>query len=148
MLHKYRLAFADPRARAFSFAGFIARMPISMVGIGVLMYVESARGNYTLAGAVSASGAVAAAIGGPITSRLTDRLGQHRMLPWQILIVTLAASALIFTIPSDLSPIWIFVFAAISGFFSPSIGALIRARWTAMLVSGPVLITEIGRAHV
>jgi MFS family permease len=141
MLHKYRLAFADPRARAFSFAGFIARIPISMVGIGVLMYVESARGNYTLAGAVSASGAVAAAIGGPITSRLTDRLGQHRMLPWQILIVTLAASALIFTIPSDLSPIWIFVFAAISGFFSPSIGALIRARWTAMLVSGPVLIT-------
>jgi MFS family permease len=141
MLNKYRIAFADPRARAFSFAGFIARMPISMVGIGVLMYVESARGNYTLAGAVSAVGAVSAAIGGPITSRLTDRLGQHKILPWQIAIVVFAAIALIFTIPSDLPAFWIFIFAMISGFCSPSIGALVRARWTALLVSGPVLIT-------
>lgn len=141
MLNKYRLAFADPRARAFSFAGFIARMPISMVGIGILMYVESARGNYTLAGAVSATGAIASAVGGPITSRLTDRFGQHRVLPWQIFIVVTAAAALIFTIPSNLSAIFIFIFATISGFFAPSIGALVRARWTALLVSGPVLIT-------
>lgn len=141
MLTKYRLAFADPRARAFSFAGFIARMPISMVGIGILMYVESARGNYTLAGAVSATGAIASAVGGPITSRLTDRFGQHRVLPWQIFIVVTAAAALIFTIPSDLPAIFIFIFATISGFFAPSIGALVRARWTALLVSGPVLIT-------
>ncbi|MFM1905964.1 MAG: hypothetical protein RIT32_760 [Actinomycetota bacterium] len=141
MLNKYRLAFADPRARAFSFAGFIARMPISMVGIGILMYVESARGNYTLAGAVSATGAIASAFGGPITSRLTDRFGQHRVLPWQIFIVVAAATALIFTIPSNLPAIFIFVFATISGFFAPSIGALVRARWTALLVSGPVLIT-------
>lgn len=141
MLNKYRLAFADPRARAFSFAGFLARMPISMVGIGILMFVESARGNYTLAGAVSATGAVAAAVGGPVTSRLTDKLGQHKMLPWQIVIVVIAATALIFTIPSDLPAGLIFIFAAISGFFSPSIGALVRARWTALLVSGPVLIT-------
>lgn len=141
MLNKYRLAFADPRARAFSFAGFIARMPISMVGIGILMYVESARGNYTLAGAVSATGAIASAVGGPITSRLTDRFGQHRVLPWQIFIVVTAAAALIFTIPSNLPAIYIFIFATISGFFAPSIGALVRARWTALLVSGPVLIT-------
>lgn len=116
-------------------------MPISMVGIGVLMYVESARGNYTLAGAVSATGAISAAIGGPITSRLTDRLGQHRVLPWQILIAVSTAVALIFTIPSNLSAYWIFAFTIISGFFAPSIGALVRARWTALLVSGPVLIT-------
>jgi len=141
MLNKYRIAFSDPRARAFSFAGFIARMPISMVGIGILMYVETARGNYTLAGSVSALGAIAAAAGGPITSRLTDRFGQHRILPWQIVIVVSAAVALILTIPSDLPAIWIFVFAIISGFCSPSIGALVRARWTALLVSGPVLIT-------
>jgi MFS family permease len=141
MLSKYRIAFADPRARAFSTAGFIARMPISMVGIGVLMYVETARGNYTLAGAVSATGAVSAAIGGPITSRLTDRLGQHRVLPWQILIAVSTAVALIFTIPSNLSAYWIFAFTIVSGFFAPSIGALVRARWTALLISGPVLIT-------
>ncbi len=112
-----------------------------MVGIGVLMYVESARGNYTLAGSVSAIGAISAAIGGPLTSRLTDRVGQHRVLPWQILIAVIAATALIFTVPSSLHALWIFIFAAVAGFFSPSIGALIRARWTAMLVSGPVLIT-------
>ena len=55
MLSKYRQAFAGNTAWRFSTAGFIARLPVSMVGIGILMYVEAERGSYTSAGAVSGS---------------------------------------------------------------------------------------------
>jgi hypothetical protein len=41
MLNMYRQAFAGNAAWRFSMAGFIARLPVSMVGIGILMYVEA-----------------------------------------------------------------------------------------------------------
>jgi MFS family permease len=141
MLTKYRQAFAGNSAWRFSTAGFIARLPISMVGIGVLMYVEAERGSYTIAGAVSGSIAIASAIGGPLSSRLIDKLGQHRVLPIQILIITICSFALVLLIPSNVPAPYLFIFSIGSGIAYPSIGALVRSRWTALLVSGPILLT-------
>ncbi len=141
MLSKYRQVFAGNSAWRFSTAGFIARLPISMVGIGVLMYVEAERGSYAIAGAVSGSIAIAAAIGGPLSSRLIDKLGQHRVLPIQILIIAISSIALVLLIPSNVPAPYLFIFSIASGLAYPSIGALVRSRWTALLVSGPILLT-------
>ena len=141
MLSKYRQVFAGNSAWRFSTAGFIARLPISMVGIGVLMYVEAERGSYAIAGAVSGSIAIAAAIGGPLSSRLIDKLGQHRVLPIQILIIAISSIALVLLIPANVPAPYLFIFSIASGLAYPSIGALVRSRWTALLVSGPILLT-------
>ena len=141
MLNRYRQVFAGNSAWRFSTAGFIARLPVSMVGIGILMYVEAERGSYTIAGAVSGSISIAAAIGGPLSSRLVDKLGQHRVLPIQILLIVLCSMALVVLIPSDVPAPYLFIFSIGSGLAYPSIGALVRSRWTALLVSGPVLLT-------
>ncbi len=141
MLNRYRQVFAGNSAWRFSTAGFIARLPVSMVGIGILMYVEAERGSYTIAGAVAGSISIAAAIGGPLSSRLVDKLGQHRVLPIQILLIVLCSMALVVLIPSDVPAPYLFIFSIGSGLAYPSIGALVRSRWTALLVSGPVLLT-------
>jgi MFS family permease len=141
MLNKYRQVFTGNTAWRFSTAGFIARLPISMVGIGVLMYVEAERGSYAIAGAVSGSISIAAAIGGPLSSRLIDKLGQHRVLPIQILIIAISSIALVVLIPSNVPAPYLFIFSVASGLAYPSIGALVRSRWTALLVSGPILLT-------
>jgi MFS family permease len=141
MLSKYRQVFAGNSAWRFSTAGFIARLPISMVGIGVLMYVEAERGSYAIAGAISGSISIAAAIGGPLSSRLIDKLGQHRVLPIQILIIAISSIALVVLIPSNVPAPYLFIFSIASGLAYPSIGALVRSRWTALLVSGPILLT-------
>jgi MFS family permease len=141
MLNKYRQAFAGNAAWRFSTAGFIARLPVSMVGIGILMYVEAERGSYAIAGAVSGSISIAAAIGGPLSSRLVDKLGQHRVLPIQILLIVICSMALVLLIPSNVPAPYLFIFSIGSGLAYPSIGALVRSRWTALLVSGPVLLT-------
>jgi MFS family permease len=141
MLTKYRQAFAGNAAWRFSTAGFIARLPVSMVGIGILMYVEAERGSYAIAGAVSGSISIAAAIGGPLSSRLVDKLGQHRVLPIQILLIVICSMALVVLIPSDVPAPYLFIFSIGSGLAYPSIGALVRSRWTALLVSGPILLT-------
>ena len=141
MLKKYRQAFAGNAAWRFSTAGFIARLPVSMVGIGILMYVEAERGSYTIAGAVSGSISIAGAIGGPASSRLVDKLGQHRVLPIQIALILFCSTALVLLIPSDVPAPYLFIFSIGSGLAYPSIGALVRSRWTALLSSGPILLT-------
>ena len=141
MLSKYRQAFAGNSAWKFSTAGFIGRLPISMVGIGILMYVEAERGSYTIAGAVSGSLSIATAIGGPLSSRLVDKLGQHRVLPIQIAIILACSTSLVLLIPSSVPTPYLFIFSIGSGLAYPPIGAFVRSRWTALLNSGPILLT-------
>ena len=55
MANPYRELFTAPGARAFVLAGMIARMPISMTGIGVITMLSQLKGGYALAGAVAAT---------------------------------------------------------------------------------------------
>lgn len=105
------------------------------------MYVEAERGSYAIAGAVSGSISIASALGGPLSSRLVDKLGQHRVLPIQILLIVLCSISLVLLIPTDVPAPYLFIFSIGSGLAYPSIGALVRSRWTALLVSGPILLT-------
>jgi hypothetical protein len=59
----------------------------------------------------------------------------------QIFIIVICSMALVLLIPSSVPSPYLFIFSIGSGLAYPSIGALIRSRWTALLVSGPVLLT-------
>ncbi|MER7188282.1 MFS transporter, partial [Streptomyces hyaluromycini] len=76
----YRALFAAPGSKGFSAAGFVGRMPLSMMGIGVVTMISQLSGRYGLAGALSATMALSAAAIGPQVSRLVDRHGQRRVL--------------------------------------------------------------------
>ena len=54
VLDSYRRVLARPGALAFSSAALVARLPISMVGLGIVLLVEERTGSYGLAGTVSA----------------------------------------------------------------------------------------------
>ena len=112
-----------------------------MTGIGILMYVEAERGSYAIAGAISGSLSIAAAIGGAISSRLVDKLGQHRVLPVQIMVILVSSTSLVLLIPSNVPTPYLFIFSIASGLAYPPIGAFVRSRWTALLNSGPILLT-------
>ena len=80
MPNPYREIFRAPGSVGFSAAGFIARMPFSMVTIGIVTMLSQARGEYWLAGGVAATFALANALIAPQISRLVDRHGQSRVL--------------------------------------------------------------------
>lgn len=128
MLSNYRQIFAAPGSLAFSATGFVSRLPISMTGIGIVTMLAELRGSYGLAGAISATVAVSAAVFGPQVSRLTDRLGQRRVARPATVLTALAAIALLLCAHYD-APDWtLFVSAAGMGCM-PSAGAMVRARW-------------------
>ncbi|NEE35230.1 MFS transporter, partial [Streptomyces sp. SID7982] len=88
----YRAIFSAPGTKGFSAAGFLGRMPLSMMGIGVVTMISQLTGRYGLAGALSATLAMSAAVCGPQVSRLVDRYGQRRVLR-PVTLVAVAAVA-------------------------------------------------------
>ncbi|MEU0403651.1 MFS transporter [Streptomyces sp. NPDC006197] len=124
----YRAIFAAPGTVSFSVAGFLGRMPLSMMGIGIVTMISQVTGRYGLAGALSATLAMSAAVLGPLVSRLVDRHGQRRVLR-PVTLVSLAAAAGLLLCVQQKAPDWtLFVFTGVIGCV-PSLGAMIRARW-------------------
>ncbi|MGQ4387094.1 MFS transporter [Streptomyces sp. SAS_270] len=136
----YRALFAAPGSKGFSAAGLLGRMPLSMMGIGVVTMISQLTGRYGLAGALSATIALAAAALGPQISRLVDRHGQRRVLRPATLFALAAAAGLLLAAHFEW-PDWV-LFVCAAGIGSvPSLGAMIRARWAALYRDTPQLHT-------
>ncbi|MGC5533482.1 MFS transporter [Streptomyces sp. SR-10] len=129
MANPYGVLFRTPGSRAFTAAGFVARMPLSMAGIGIIAMVSQMRGDYGLAGAVSATFTLSMALCGPGISRAVDRRGQSRVLPPVAGLSVMALGALLLCARYD-APAWtLFGCAAVAGAM-PNMAAMVRARWT------------------
>lgn len=140
MFSPYRDIFRAPGTVGFATAGFIARLPLAMVPMGLVAMLSQTHGEYWLAGAVSATFALTNALVSPRISRLVDRHGQARVLT-PATIIALAAFILLLAAttwrwPSAL----LFLFAALAGVM-PSMPAMIRARWTEIYRDTPKLST-------
>lgn len=129
MLGTYRRALALPGAWRFSATGLVARLPIAMVGLGIVLLVSDRTGSYAAAGVLSAAFQLPAALGAVATSRLIDRTGQSRLLPWLVVANSLLLVAFVLTVESGAPlPLQALVVAA-AGLSQPAIGSMVRARW-------------------
>lgn len=140
MFRPYRTVLSRPGALAFSSWGVLARLPISMVGIGIVLMVSALHGSYALAGQVSGAYVVAQAVCSPALARLVDRHGQARVMRPAVVVSAAALTALIVAAAASW-PTWtLYVAAAVTGAAMGSLGALVRARWS-------YLLTEPAEVH-
>jgi len=129
----YTRLFAVPGSRVFSFAGWVARLPIPMLGLGALLLVEGRTGSYGLAGAVSGTLALSFSVASPQWARAMDHRGQGRVLRWAMTAYFLSGFAFVGAVVAG-GPRWSwFLLAALTGAAGPNIGSLVRARWVAAL---------------
>jgi MFS family permease len=135
----YRAIFTAPGTRAFSVAGLVGRMPLSMTGIGIVTMISQVTGRYGLAGALSATLALAGAVCGPQVSRLVDRHGQSRVLP-PVCAVTVASVAALLVAVRAGAPDWVYFVCVLGAGLTPSLGAMVRARWSAIHRGDPELL--------
>jgi MFS family permease len=140
-LAPYAEIFAIPRAWRFSVAGIIARMPMSMYGLGTVLLISAVTGRYGLAGSVSAAASVGFAVSAPQLGRLTDRLGQHRVLVPVAVTFALSVAGLSAAVALH-APDWtLFACGIVGGATMPQTGPMARARWSALLAGSPRLHT-------
>lgn len=62
----YRQVLGSREARAFTAAGFLARLPMSMTGLGIVMLVSITSGSYGRAGLVTAVAVMTTAVASPV----------------------------------------------------------------------------------
>ena len=140
MLTPYVEVLRRPGAFRMSATGFVARFPMSMIGLGEVLLVSSQTGSYALAGALSATGALANAVFGPLLGRAPDRYGQHRVLPLLVTVHVAALAAFILLVRAGAPTPALFVAVTLSGGTFPNLGALVRARWAFLLAGEPPLM--------
>lgn len=147
MANPYLSLFSHPGSLAFSAAAWVARMPISMTGIGIITMLSQTSGSYWLAGAVAATFTFSMALLAPQISRLVDRYGQRRVLPAATALSVTAMLALLFCSWAQWSVWTLFVSAALAGCM-PSMSAMARARWTEIYRGSPQLHTAFSLESV
>lgn len=137
----YRQVLGSSEARAFTAAGFAARLPMSMTGLGIVLLISITSGSYGRAGLVTAVATLTTAVAAPLWGRLIDRVGQARVLITAALIYNVAMGGLITAVLLD-APLPLVLLAAVGvGLgFSPA-GACVRARWSHRYRDNPLLNT-------
>ena len=126
----YQRLFSLPGTKAFCISGAVARLPISMMSLGIVLALNHLYDNWTIAGTMSAAYVLAMSCVTPFYARAFDRFGQARVgrlaLAVQIVAMLAFAFAALIRVPIPL----LFVLAIIMGLTQFSFGALVRTRWS------------------
>lgn len=135
----YKTLLSDRRARAFSGAGLIARMPISMTGLGIVLMISISTGSFGRAGLVTAAATVTSALAAPLWGRMIDRVGQARVLRLTAVTHGVSLSLLVVTVATNL-PLPVTMITALGvGLGNSVAGSSVRARWSHRLDRHPEL---------
>jgi MFS family permease len=138
---RYLRVLRLPGALRFSAAAAVGRVTMSMFVLGSLLMVSARTGRYGTAGVVAAAVAVSYAFGAAQSARLADRLGQHRVLRPQAAVFGVGTAAFVACAQAR-APMWALLLAGcLAGASMPSLGSVVRARWSALLGDSPLLGT-------
>jgi MFS family permease len=132
-LAMYRDALRTPGALAFAIPGVVGRMPMAMLSLALVLLLTTVTGSYATAGMVCAVAALLYAAVTPFAGRLADRYGQAKVLRPQA-IVFAAATAALALCAMHRAPVWALALTGgLSRATMPSLGAMVRARWSLLL---------------
>jgi MFS family permease len=132
----YRRALSTPGARGPVVASLFARLPIAMIGLAALLYVQREYGSYGPAGLVSAGTLVGVAVGSVAQGRLMDAFGATRPMLVVVAVYAGFVTAGCLTIQAH-GPVPLLVLLALGiGAFEPQVGSASRAMWPRLLPAG------------
>jgi MFS family permease len=121
-----------PGARELLGSSILARLPLAMFSIALLVHAQRLTGSFAVAGAVSGGYAICGAVSAPLLGRLVDRYGQTTVL---ISGAVLTALVLVVTglLPSDTSPLALVALAGTTGLATPPLAACVRTLLPAIV---------------
>ena len=126
--------------------GLIARMPMAMYSLGTVLMITALKGNYALAGGLSAAGLAG---GGVLLTKVAawvDRYGPRRVLVPQALVFAAATAAFVAAAQAH-APTWsLYLTGTIAASALPALGAIVRSAWSTLCAAHPQSADLVGRA--
>jgi MFS family permease len=122
------------RSAAVPFAAaVVARLPISMAPLGIVLLIQNVRGTYAVAGVVTAAMALGGAVAAPGWGRLLDRVGQSKVLAPTGVASALMLAALAVSADRGAGDVVLVGLAAAAGLTFPVVTPAMRAAWRVIL---------------
>src|SRR4051812_3812968 len=115
-----------PGALRLAAVSILARLPMAMLSIALLVHVRHLTGSFATAGVVAGAFAASLGVGGPLLGRLVDRRGQTMVLLATALVAG-AALAGIAALPARAPVEALVALAVVLGLSTPPVGACLRA---------------------
>jgi predicted MFS family arabinose efflux permease len=128
-LTRYLAFFRLPDVTSLLAMAFVARMPVGMLSLAVLMHLRDLSGSFAFAGGMVGTTLVAMACAAPVLGRIVDRHGPRGTLIFTGIVQPLALLLLLLARPLGLPLAAIPPIAAAIGAFQPPISVLTRTMW-------------------
>ncbi len=133
MLDTYRRFLAQPHAASILGASILARVPIGVVPLALILLLRHEGRSYGEAGAVVGAYTAALAVSSPVLGRIMDRRGRRAVLRRLGTLFPLCVFGGIALATLD-APLWLIAFgAAATGAALPPVGSAVRSLWPTLL---------------
>ena len=135
-LADYRAALTAPGAVLPAVASAVARLPMAMIGLATLLYVQKVTGSFGVAGLVSAGMLIGVSCGSVVQGRIIDRIGPVRPLLIASGALAVAGAALVVAIESRAPLMTLLACAVVVGLAQPAMPGASRTLWTQLVPPG------------
>ena len=134
--------FATPRIKPLLLATLLARMPIGMGAVGLILFVHGETGSFGSAGVVAGAFTVGIGITGPLLARQIDRRGSRRVIVPAALLTAAGLVTVVVLGKAGSGTVPLAAAAAIAGCGSPPVGGVLRQHWPQLVAA-----TELETAY-
>jgi MFS family permease len=137
---RYAAVLRVPHVAALIAATLLARFPIGINALAIVLYLRAERGSFAVAGAVAGALAAGSGVGAPIQGRLVDAFGQRRVLVPLGIVHAGALGALVLGTEAGAPGAALFVCGLLAGFAIPPTSSVLRSMWPSLLRDRPDLL--------
>jgi MFS family permease len=134
----YSRILAVPRMPSLLATGTLARLPIGINSLAVVLLLQDERGSFGIAGLAAGALALGTGLGTPLMARVVDRTGP-RVLGLLAILCAIGLLTLL-AIASSAPPAVVVLLAGATGAVAPPVSSLLRALYPKLLRGRPELI--------
>jgi MFS family permease len=136
----YAAVLRVPYVAALIAATLLARFPIGINALALVLYLRAERGSFAVAGAVVGALAAGSGVGAPVQGRLVDGFGQRRVLVPLGIVHAAALGALVASTEAGAPAAVLLAFGFMAGFAIPPTSSVLRSMWPDLLRERPHLL--------
>ncbi len=132
-LAAYRRVLAAPGVVPMVLFGLLARMPIGMGPVALILFVHAETGSFGRAGVVAGAFTVGLGVTGPPLARVIDRHGSRLVVVPGAIVMLAALLAVVALGEAGVGTVPLAAAALLAGAASTPIGGILRRRWAELI---------------
>ena len=132
-MRRYADILRSPYVAMLVASSLLARLPIGINALAIVLYLREQTGSFAIAGVVSGTLAAGSAFGAPVQGRLVDRVGARRVLVPLALVHAIGLGAIVAFAELDAPTVVLVLCGFIAGFAIPPTSSVLRSMWTDLL---------------